>query len=291
MPMPWGRPWPHNCAPVARAKVGPMPTRTLVTRPAPEAAHWVAALQGRGLLAQALPLIHISPPTHAASLAALQQAQQALANYQAIMLVSGQAARFFCSAPVIAAFQALAASGAAPRWWAPGPGTARTLLQCGLPAHSIDQPAADANQFDSEALWQQVAAQIQPGSRVLIVRGSDGAAPQPEGHGRDWLAQQLVRAGAQVEKVVAYQRQAPQFSAAQRILAQQAASDGTLWLFSSSQAIANLQAQLPAQSWQQARALTTHPRIADAARAAGFATVVQCRPALEDVAISIESML
>ena len=268
-----------------------MPARILITRPAPEAAHWVAALQGRGWLAQALPLIQISPPTDAASLAALQQAQHALSSYQAIMLVSGQAARFFCSAPVVAAFQALAASGAAPRWWAPGPGTARALQQSGLPAHSIDQPAADAGQFDSEALWQQVAAQIQPGSRVLIVRGRDGTDPQPEGHGRDWLAQQLQRAGARVEKVVAYQRQAPQFSAAQRVLAQQAASDGTLWLLSSSQAIAHLQAQLPAQSWQQARALTTHPRIAAAAQAAGFGTVVQCRPALEDVAVSIESML
>ena len=268
-----------------------MPARILITRPAPEAAHWVAALQRRGLLAQALPLIQISPPSDAASVAALQQAQQALASYQAIMLVSGQAARFFASASVVAAFQALAASGTAPRWWAPGPGTARTLQQCGLPAHCIDQPAAEASQFDSEALWQRVESQIQPGNRVLIVRGRDGTAPQPEGHGRDWLAQQLQRAGAQVDKVVAYQRQAAQFSDAQRALAQQAASDGTLWLLSSSQAIANLQAQLPAQSWQPARALTTHPRITVAAQAAGFGTVTECRPTLEDVAISIESML
>ena len=268
-----------------------MPARILVTRPAPEAAHWVAALQARGWRVQALPLIDISPPTDTASWSALQQAQQGLAYYQAIMLVSGAAARFFCAPAVVQAGQALAVRGLGPRWWAPGPGTARTLQQCSLPADCIDQPAADASQWDSEALWQQVEPQIQPGSRVLIVRGRDGTAPLLEGHGRDWLAQQLQRAGAQVEKVVAYQRQAPQFSAVERALAQQAASDGTLWLLSSSQAIANLQAQLPTQSWQQARALTTHPRIAAAACAAGFGSVAQCRPALEDVAVSIESVL
>ena len=37
----------------------------------------------------------------------------------------------------------------------------------------IDGPAQDAAQFDSETLWLRVAAQVQPGDTVLIVRGSD----------------------------------------------------------------------------------------------------------------------
>jgi uroporphyrinogen-III synthase len=72
--------------------------------------------------------------------------------------------------------------------------------------------------------------------------------------------------------------------------ARQAASDGTLWLLSSSQALDNLRAALPGQAWNQAHALATHPRIAQTARALGFASVHECRPALADVAASIESM-
>ena len=47
---------------------------------------------------------------------------------------------------------------------------------------------------------------------------------------------------------------------------------------------------LPDQDWGQARALVTHPRIAQAARAAGFGSVQECRPALADVVASIESL-
>ncbi|MEG2631782.1 MAG: uroporphyrinogen-III synthase, partial [Comamonas sp.] len=46
---------------------------------------------------------------------------------------------------------------------------------------------------------------------------------------------------------------------------------------------------LPGTDWRQARALATHPRIAAAARQAGFGLVQECRPSLNDVAASIES--
>ena len=145
-------------------------------------------------------------------------------------------------------------------------------------------------QFDSEALWQQVAPQIRPGDRVLIVRGQSGDAPaNTQGTGRDWLAQQIGKAGGQVDFVAAYERCAPRLGAAEVALAQQAAHDGSLWLMSSSEAVAHLAQALPGQRWGAARALATHPRIADAARKAGFGQVRECRPALEDVVASIES--
>lgn len=270
-----------------------MPPRILITRPAHEAAQWVAALQLRGLPAQSLPLIDITAPQDTALLHKLQTAQQQLAQYDAVMVVSGQAARYFWAPAVVQALAHLVAIGHAPKVWAPGPGTAKTLETLGIAPSCIDQPANDAAQFDSEALWQQVHTQIQPGCRVLMVRGNDAtasSAPTAEGSGRDWLAQQLQQAGALVDKVAAYQRAAPHFTPSEKALAVQAANDGSLWLFSSSQAIAHLQAQLPTQSWQQAWALTTHPRIAAAAQAIGFGAVLQCRPALQDVAVSIESM-
>ena len=104
------------------------------------------------------------------------------------------------------------------------------------------------------------------------------------------MAQQLAGAGVQVETVAAYERSVPVFSTTQAALARQAAQDGSIWLFSSSQAIRHLMLWMPAQDWGRARAVTTHPRIAEAARQAGFAVVWESRPTLDEVAASIESV-
>jgi len=248
----------------------------LVTRPAREAARWLHALQTHGIHACALPLIGIAPLTTPA----LNTARAQWQHYQAVMFVSAQAVQhFFDNAPRL--------THGNTRLWAPGPGTAAALLRKGLPAHCMDSPPAHAAQFDSEALWRVVAGQIHPGTRVLIVRGSDSPLI-PQGTGRRWLAQQLLQAGATVDCVAAYQRCAPQFTPEQCAQASQAATNGSLWLFSSAQAITHLQAALPQQSWQHARALTTHPRIAQAAHAAKFGSIHTCRPALADVLTALD---
>ncbi len=71
--------------------------------------------------------------------------------------------------------------------------------------------------------------------------------------------------------------------------AQRAAGDGSVWLFSSSEAIANLGRLLPQQDWSGARAIATHERIAQAARNAGFGVVCPSRPAEADVVAALES--
>lgn len=261
------------------------PPRVIVTRPEREAAHWVQALAARGITATALPLIAIGPCTDPLARQALADARARLARppgYRALMFVSGNAALYFLEgAPPLPA---------GTRAWAPGPGTARALTQAGVPAAAIDGPAPDAPQFDSESLWQQVGAQVQAGDRVLIVRGrSAGVHESAEGSGRDWLARQVLAAGGQVDWAVAYERGAPRFTPEQAALAQAALQDGSLWLLSSSEAVAHLGTALPGRSLAQAQALATHPRIAQAARALGFGHVSECRPALEDVVASIES--
>ena len=175
------------------------------------------------------------------------------------------------------------------RAWATGPGTARALLRAGVAPDRLDAPPLDAGQFDSEALWQVVGAQVQAGDRVLIVRGGDaaGSASAGQGTGREWFAERVAGAGAKAEFVVAYQRGAPEFSADECLLARQAATDGSVWLFSSTEAVANLCASLPGQSWAGACALATHPRIALAARNAGFGVVCESRPTLPDVVASL----
>ena len=272
----------------------PVP-RVIVTRPAREAVHWVEQLAVHGLPAVALPLIEIGPCTDPAARQALADAKgRVLAHaYRALMFVSGNAVLHFFESKEALALDGKALAATKTRAWAPGPGTADALLQAGVPASRIDGPARDAAQFDSEALWQQVHGQIGPGDGVLIVRGRsatpDGAHESPVGSGRDWLAQQIAAAGGKVDFVVAYQRGAPTLGAQQLALAQHAALDGSVWLLSSSEAVAHLAQALPGQSWGAAQALATHPRIAQAARAAGFGSVRECRPALADVVASIES--
>jgi uroporphyrinogen-III synthase len=262
--------------------------RVIVTRPAREAQRWQLDLAALGFDAQVLPLISIGPVPDPAELV---QVWQRLADYVGVMFVSGNAADyFFASKPAVApVFTAQAAIKT--RAWATGPGTARALLRAGVAPQKLDAPALDVGQFDSEALWQVVGAQVQSGQRVLIVRGGDAVGSSGQGSGREWFANHVTQAGGQADFVVAYQRSAPELSEAQRQLAQQAARDGAVWLFSSTEAVTNLCAALPEQNWAQARALATHPRIAQAARAAGFGEVIESRPTLADVVAALAPTL
>ncbi|WP_298923701.1 uroporphyrinogen-III synthase [uncultured Ramlibacter sp.] len=258
--------------------------RLVLTRPQTDAEPWRQALQARGHTVASLPLIAIAA---APDPRPLQRAWQQLGDWAALMFVSGNAVRhFFEQKPAVAPVQ-WAWGAIKTRAWAPGPGTREALLAAGLDARLVDSPAAQAAQFDSEALWQQVGGQLGAGTRVLVVRGGDASG---QAAGRDWLMAQLLRSGVQVDTVVAYLRHAPVLDAQQLALARSAAHDGSVWLFSSSEALAHLERALPGQDWSRARALVTHPRIAQAARSAGFGVVCESRPAVDAVAAALESI-
>ncbi len=274
--------------------------RVLVTRPLNEAAAWVAGLTAAGHEAVALPLIDISPVTDQTEIRA---AWQAAPSCQAIMFVSAAAVKHFFSAVQDAnvhdspAHAAIRLHLEQTRCWATGLGTRKALLQAGVPENLIDSPSADAGQFDSEALWRVVAARLTPTKPVLIVRGTDDLTRQGDDHaahskgvGRDWLAQTLQNAGVTVRWVVSYRRCLPGWSDAQRRLAKDASADGSVWCFSSSQAISFLERLLPQQTWTDARCIVTHARIADAARALGFSRITLSRPLVDDVVGSLESL-
>ena len=262
--------------------------RVIVTRPEREAQRWVTDLSARGFEALALPLIKLGPVDNPAELI---RVGQHIGVYVGVMFVSANAADHFFASNTSAAPWFSSQAAARTRAWATGPGTAMALLRAGVRPERLDVPPAQAAQFDSEALWRIVGTQVQPGDRVLIVRGADEAdsAPLSSGSGRDWFARQLAASGAQAEFVVAYRRSAPEFSPWQRELACQAAADGSVWLFSSAQAVRNLMNSLPGQSWLQARALATHPRIAEAVQSAGFGVVRESRPTFSDVLAALES--
>jgi uroporphyrinogen-III synthase len=254
----------------------------IVTRPAPDAQLWTAQLRQRGLLAEALPLLEIAG---ADDLSPSRAAWTRLADYAACMFVSGNAVNhFFAARPADAASlpQQL-------RFMAPGPGTARVLQAHGVPAVQIDTPAGNASQFDSEALWDVVGARAWAGRRVLIVRGQSGASPDVSAPGRQWLVKKFESAGATLDFVVVYQRRVPSFSPQQLQRMADSRHDGSIWLFSSAEALDGLP-PLPGGDWSQARAIATHPRIAIAARAAGWGVVIESRPSLDDIVASIESL-
>lgn len=262
--------------------------RVIVTRPRHEAPKWVTALADAGYRAVALPLIEVAPAVHTQP---VLDAWARLHTFDAVMFVSGSAVDYFFASkpPQSQAFTAQAAIKT--RAFVTGPGSYAALQRAGVPAQNVDAPDLQAGSFDSEALWAVVRQRVHSGSRLLIVRGGDSAAGAGDtGLGRDWFASQATAAGASVEYVVAYQRLCPTWSAQEHVLVQEAAADGSLWLFSSSEAIANLVALCPGQSWQGARALATHPRIAQAAKDAGFAVVCESRPTVDALLASIESM-
>jgi len=165
----------------------------LITRPAREAARWVDDFRAAGVEAVALPLIAIEPLDDPAPLRA---AWQRLSDYDALMFVSAAAAEHFFRGIDVGLPSGL-------RFWATGPGTTRGLCEAGVPLSSIDAPAADAPQFDSEHLWALVASQVRPGTRVLIVRGGDATG---QANGRDWLAREVQVAGGLCDAVAAYRR-------------------------------------------------------------------------------------
>lgn len=264
--------------------------RIIVTRPRREADAWVRKLRALRLDAVALPLIHIGATPHSD---AVEQSWRNLHHYQAVMFVSSNAVSYFFQSNQPLAGDKWISNAIKIRAWATGPGTLQALLAQSVPASSIDAPAADSKQFDSEALWNRVQSQVKTGDRVLIVRGCSVDPGDTESlamNGRPWLADQLTAAGVQVDFVVSYQRSVPLLDADEWQLMAQGSCDGSLWLLSSSEAVANL-LQLSTLNWSQARALATHPRIAQTARDAGFGVVYESRPLLADVAASIESLL
>jgi uroporphyrinogen-III synthase len=267
--------------------------RVIVTRPKREAERWSIELSALEFEAVSLPLIQIDPVADPADVV---RVWRHLSDYVGVMFVSGNAVEqfFAMKPPNVAAFNVQA--DARPRAWATGPGTANALLQAGVAARLIDAPPPNAGQFDSEALWQVVAAQVRPGDRVLIVRGTQQVAQsgqskvKTQGRGRDWFANQVDQMRAQVDLIAAYRRGVPALSSAELELARQAASDGSVWLFSSTEALTNLSAALPGQNWEAAIALATHPRIARVVKNAGFGLVLETRPTLIDVVAGLKRL-
>lgn len=249
--------------------------RAIVTRPHAQAQSWVAQLKAQGIDAAVLPLIRIDP---APDPAAVQRAWHEIESYALLVFVSPNAVdAFFSLRPPAKHWPPAVLAGST------GPGTSAALREHGVPDASLVEPAADARQFDSEALWAQLASRPWQGRAVLLVRGEGG---------RDWLGQTLAQAGATVRALAAYRRAEPVLDDTTRALLEAAQREPAVhaWLFSSSEAIDNLKRLAPQAQWRASIALTTHPRIGESARTAGFGTVIEIRTGVEAAVAALREL-
>lgn len=236
----------------------------VLTAPQAQQARWRSALEALGVPVRSLPLIVIGP---AADPGAVALAWTLLRRAPRLAV--------FVSPSAVAALDA----GDWTQWpkqtraACVGPGTAQALRERGVP--EVLCPPQDSERFESEALWPLIE-QLGDwrGGQVLLLRG-DG--------GREWLAERLIERGAQVQALSVYRRLAPQ-PVGDWALQRGAVSTGeALWLLTSTQSLANgLQLAVLGPGVE---VLASHPRIAEAARAAGLA-VREVRADPEDVAIA-----
>jgi uroporphyrinogen-III synthase len=220
----------------------------IVTRPARQAAGLVKVLDALGARPIVWPAIVILPPDDGAALA---RVHATLDRYDLAIFVSANAVEFGAPDPA--------------RWpaslpiLAPGVGTADAVADVGLPSAQVP-----ATTFDSDGLLALPVLAHVAGKRVVVVRGEDGRAQ---------LGDTLRSRGASVEYVTCYRRAAPS-TPATGLARTIEAGDAHALTLTSAEGLANLLRALdpfPARrALSRLATFAAHPRIVEAARAAGL---------------------
>ena len=226
----------------------------LITRPAGQADSLCAALAALGAAPLRFPLLTISP---VADPSPLQAAARRLGEFALVFFVSPNAVHFALDAmlPVVGTWPAGVAMATV------GKGS-----EAALAARGFAEVIAPADGFDSEAVLALPAFQpaAVAGRRVLILRG-DG--------GRDLLGDMLKARGAEVEYLTCYHRRGPTEDFTPVVALARAGRLDALTL-TSSESVGHLRALPDTAALLDVPVFVPHPRIAMAARDAGFSTVV-----------------
>jgi uroporphyrinogen-III synthase len=239
----------------------------LVTRPGEAGQRLSAALRDRGQPALWWPAFELLAPEE---LEPLQALARGLARFELVVFVSAAAVRGLVALDGGVQWPAGTAIAA------PGASTlelARSLLPGAAAARGI-APPGEAAQSGSEGLWEALRRLPALPASALIVRAETG---------REWLGERLREAGCRVEVASVYRRVVHSPSAEQRasLAACRGAGRSAVPVVTSSEAVAALDRQLgespEARAWlRQGVALCSHPRIAQALHAAGYAEVIEC---------------
>jgi uroporphyrinogen-III synthase len=246
----------------------------LVTRPGEAGQRLSGALRDRGQRALWWPAFDLLAPE---DLEPLQTLLGELAQFDLAVFVSPAAVRGLAALDLCSNWPAGTAIAAA------GPSTlalAGSLLPGAAAARNAGL-AAGSRQSGSEALWEALQREAPLPPRVLIVRAESG---------REWLGERLREAGSRVEYASVYRRvvHAPGHAQLAALTACRGAGDRAVCVLTSSESVAALDRQLEraaeARVWlRQGLALCSHPRVAQAARAAGYTRVVDCEPSRQGV--------
>lgn len=239
-------------------------------------------LRARGIALRSFPLIRILPPAAPAPAA---QALMRLADFDLAIPVSPAAVQ-----SALAMLQGPWPQTCAVGLLGPGSRVAfeQALRARGQAPESLRIVCAPAQAADSEGLWaalRSLRADAWAGARVLILRG---------GNGRDWLAEALQAAGAEVLRVDVYRREPPETDPVTLETLRELLDSPASWLLTASEGVRNLQGLLraagmdPAAGLANQRALATHARIAEAARQAGFGRVEVCPPQTEAIVAALQ---
>ncbi|MFJ2992810.1 uroporphyrinogen-III synthase [Pandoraea sp. NPDC087047] len=298
-----------DSAPV-RAVAAPVAPCAILTRPDGQAHTLARALNAAGIDTLAFPLLHIAAQTDPATLAALDNALRSLPSYALSVFVSPNAVTHALARLVqLHAPDNEADASDAGRLWPEalpvavvGPGSAQALADAGIAPprrRVIVPPGGPEARFDSEALLEQLDLSALAGRRVLLVRG-DG--------GRELLADTLRANGVHVDIVSAYTRRAPapDTAAWAALEARLAVPERCAWVLTSSEAVRHLATLFAARYGTRdgvhtpgtpqvlaqilaAPCFTSHTRIADAARSAGFDRITQCAPGDDNLLAALKT--
>ena len=231
----------------------------ILTRPQADAAQTAVRLGQAGFACTALPLLEVGALTDPGEQTLLHQVLARLAAFAGIIFVSPNAVRF--------GLADLAQWPANTTAYAVGEGTAAALRARGIAAITADGAGG------SEALYQRMRADPLFGKHFLLLRGPDGRA---------WLADSLRGAGTSVSLLKCYERRAAAPTASQWQALWVARPTG--WSLTSSEAVRHLGALLAGLPSTESTKLSclpawvSHPRIATAARAAGFTDIRLTQP-------------
>ncbi len=164
-----------------------------------------------------------------------------------------------------------------------GEGTARVARAAWGPDVPVIFPPGDAAHSGSEALMAELRQRGVP-SRVLICRGQTG---------REWLSQELTAAGADVQKLMCYERLPLQLgeSELEELAAAVNGPSPVMYITSSEALVSVFRAVQPvpgAREWITAgAAVVIHSRSEEKAREAGFRMIRMSSPKDEDVADNV----
>jgi len=238
-----------------------MPDPVVVTRPLAQAAGLVDGAIALGHAAQCFPLLEIQaledPAPLAAGLADLER-------YALVAFVSPNAVD-----AALAARPDWPTGSDRPALAVVGEGSRAALARHGITDANarIHRPVPGQN-ADSEALLANLDLPALRGQRALIIRGASG---------REFFADALRQAGAQVDVLAAYRRASPSLDEARCAQLQELLQVNGIWIITSSEALRNLQDMVQRLAGTAGlvkihtkRLIVPHPRIAQTAQRLGF---------------------